>query len=190
MTNLLRSVVRRVSPKGVGCSCGLVFVAIIAAIIALLVNRCMPSSEGGDGTEEIGAEANPRVLLGRVWFDKLPEKAKDPVDIWIFFGGGIGLHENGSMYRASFDIFEFERQGSKIDGSYLHDKKKLKTDFSVRRCDDHPPFDYCLTLTNLDGKKVELYGFGSEDEMEQAAPGSKSVLAAAKAYSETPRGNN
>ncbi|NUP05109.1 MAG: hypothetical protein HOW73_03500 [Polyangiaceae bacterium] len=184
MVRTLRSLTNRISPKGLGCGCGAVVLGIIAAIIALVVQRCVPQSD--EGAE---ADAAPRMLLGRVWFDKLPDRRTDSIDLWIFFGGGIGLHENGSSYRASFDLFEFERQGSRLEGSYLHDKKKLKTAFSVRACDDHPPFDLCLTLDAVDGKKVELYGFGDEEEMERAAPGTKGVLQAAKARGEHVKGS-
>jgi hypothetical protein len=79
-----------------------------------------------------------------------------------------------------FDLFEFERQGSKIDARYLHDKKRFKTGFQVRKCDDHQPFDLCLTLHDMGGKKVELYGFGYDDDMERAVPGSRATLEAAR----------
>jgi hypothetical protein len=179
-----RALTSRINARSLGCGCGSIFFAIVAALIAFLVQRCLPV-EGADraarsATDGVEAEGSPRLLLGRVWFDKLPNKPRDEAHIWIFFGGGIGVHESGSAYRGSYDWFEFERQGSKLDGKFLHDQKKLSTRFTVGACDDHPPFDLCLTLDDVGGKKVELYGFGSEEEMERAAPGSKAVFAAAK----------
>lgn len=184
MLRVLRSTVRRISPKGLGCSCGLVFLVIVAAIVAVVVQRCAPSSD-----DEVEADAAPRMLLNRVWFDGLPERRSDAIDLWIFFAGGIALHENGSSYRGSFDVVEFERQGAKLEGKYLHDKKAFKTGFSVRACEEKPPFDLCLTLENVGGKKVELYGFGSEEEMEREAPGSKGFLQAARARGEYVKGS-
>lgn len=175
MTTRLRTWTRRISPRGVGCSCGALFLAVIVAIALLVIERCRPADEG------VEADAAPRLLLNRVWFDKLPKRDTDSIDLWIFLSGGVALHENGSRYRGAFDFLDFERQGAKLDGKYLHDKKAFKTSFSVRSCTENPPFDLCLTLDDVDGKKVELYGFGSDEDMEQEAPRAKGFLAAAKA---------
>ncbi len=178
LVRLLKIIARR--RGALGCTSSIVIlIAAIAITVGLLKCGSDPASELS--TPESEAEAAPRLLLSRLWFDKLPAKPRDEIDLWIFFGGGIGVHENGSPFRASFDIFEFERRGSKIDATNLHDKKTWKTGFSVRECHDRDPFNACLTLEQVNGKKLELYGFMHEDEMEAAIPGSKSILASAKA---------
>lgn len=180
LIRLLKIIARR--RGALGCTSSMViFIAAILITIGLL--KCQSETTAEVSVPEGEAEAAPRLLLSRLWFDKLPEKPRDEVDLWIFFGGGIGIHETGSWYRASFDQFEFERSGSKIDATNLHDKKRWKTGFSVRECHDKDPFNACLTLEQVNGKKLELYGFMYEDEMEQAVPGSKAILAAAKARS-------
>src|SRR5271170_7214756 len=85
--------------------------AAVAALCAvpLLVLAMAPVVAGvGARSEPLG---NPRAVLGRVWFDRYPEKAADEIQVWIWLGGGIGIHETGSYWRLSTDIFEFERQG-------------------------------------------------------------------------------
>ncbi len=177
LIRLLKILARRRGALGF-TSVVILFAAIFGAV-ALLKCESEPAAEVSAPEGE--AEAAPRLLLSRLWFDKLPEKPRDDVELWIFLGGGIGIHESGSAYRASFDIFEFERRGAKIDATNLHDKKRWRTGFSVRECHDHEPFNVCLTLEQVNGKKLELYGFMYEDEMEAAVPGSKSQLAAARA---------
>jgi len=164
--------------RGLGCGCASIVILIASVLLTVALLKC---NSAGDEQADSEAEAAPRLLLSRVWFDKLPEKPRDEVDLWIFFGGGIGIHETGSWFRASFDLFEFERRGSKIDATNLHDKKSWKTGFSVRECHDHDPFNACLTLEQVNGKKLELYGFMHDEEMERAVPGSKATLSAAKA---------
>lgn len=184
----LRAAHRR--PQLLGCGCALPLLVLIALIAVLVGRHCTASDADARPGQAAGAEgeregdASPRLLLNRLWFDELPEKPTDSVDLWIFLAGGIGLHEKGSSYRAAIDLFEFERQGGRLEGRYLHDRKPLKTAFAVRSCDDHEPFDLCLTLDSLEGKKVELYGFGHDDDMDRHAPGSKAVLAAARARGE------
>lgn len=187
--------------KILGCGCGLFVAALLAIAIAAAASQCGSSKCSGGcplraaqqqqaaGDEELEADAASRMILSRGWFDKLPERPTDNFDLWIFFGGGIGLHEAGSRFRFNFDLFEFERAGSKLEGRYFQDKKQFKSSFTVKSCDGHEPFNLCLTIENMNGKKLELYGFGHDEEMEGAIPGSKARLAAAKALTESSKGN-
>jgi hypothetical protein len=127
------------------------------------------------------AADNPRLILGRVWFDQYPEKRTDDIQIWIFLGGGIGIWEKGSVYRASNDIFEFERQGDKIDMTFLHDKKRAQTKFTVHACDDKPPFDLCLDLADSPRGPKRWYGFDYGDDEAAHVPWSRAVRQAAEA---------
>jgi hypothetical protein len=138
-------------------------------------------------TEKHDALGSPRAVLGRVWFDAYPKKSTDQVQIWIWLGGGIGINETGSFWRTSFDIFEFERQGDKLSMVYLQDKKAVDTRFSIKACDEKPPFDLCLDLTNALGGRSRYYGFGDEDDMAARIPWSKTVLRAAEARAAGPR---
>jgi hypothetical protein len=122
-----------------------------------------------------------------VWFDHYPEKSTDDAQIWIWFGSGLGVHEAGSFWRYAFDFFEFERQGDKISMTYLQDKKTAETRFTVTACDEKPPFDLCLDLTNALGGRTRYYGFGDLDDMAAHVPWSRSVLQAAEARTQGPR---
>ncbi len=185
---LLRFFARK--PQALGCGCGAIFIAILAAVIAIIGSRCSPSGEEAprDTASEAEPEAAPRLLLGRVWLDKLPRRATDQVDAWIFFAGGLGVHQAGSSYRASYDVIDFERRGSTLDGRYVQDKKAFKTSFTIEKCSGHEPFDLCLTLADVGGKKLELYGF-SHGDAESSVPGVKATLAAAKARSDAESGS-
>lgn len=153
----------------------LLALALVAATPVLAISAVAASHHAA---EPLG---NPRAVLGRVWFDRYPEKATDEVQIWIWFGGGIGIHDTGSVFRQATDVFEFERQGDKLSMVYLQDKKTAETRFSITACDEKPPFDLCLDLTNSLGGLKRYYGFGSVDDMASRIPWSKSVLRAAEA---------
>jgi hypothetical protein len=130
---------------------------------------------------------NPRAVLGRVWFDRYPEKSTDEVQMWIWFGSGLGVHETGSFWRSAFDFFEFERQGDKVSMIYLQDKKTAETRFKITACDEKPPFDLCLDLTEALGGRTRYYGFGDLDDMAAHIPWSRGVLRAAEARAQGPR---
>lgn len=130
---------------------------------------------------------NPRAVLGRVWFDRLPEKASDEIQAWIWLAGGIGIHETGSYWRLSTDLFEFERQGDKLSMTYLQDKKTTETRVTITACDEKPPFDLCLDLSSALGGRKRYYGFGDLDDMTAHVPWSKGVLRAAEARAQDQR---
>lgn len=165
----------------------LAFVVLTIGIaVAGTVYLATPHCSKPASLEPVEADINPRLILGRVWFDKYPEKPTDEIDLWIFLGGGIAFHEKGSRYQASFEILDFERQGSKLAITYLHSGKKASASFTLERCEDKRPFNMCLTLTGLPGGTMKLYGFLYDDELEAAVPWGKSRFEAAKALATAP----
>jgi hypothetical protein len=159
----------------------LAFVSALPVIAATLVAVLVHSA----GKSEVAD--NPRAVLGRVWFDQFPEKTTDATQVWIWLGGGIGIHESGSFWRSAFDIFEFERQGDKLSMTYLQDKKTAETRFKLSRCDDKPPFDLCLDLTTALGGRTRYYGFSRGDDEAAQVPWSRSMLRSAMARAEGSR---
>lgn len=127
-----------------------------------------------------GAAGNPRLVLSRVWFDKLPEKRADVIQIWIFLAGGLGIYERGSSYQFSGELAEFERSGDKLHLTFLQDKKAIDTTFTVTACDEKPPFDLCLDFKDSPKGPKRLYGFGDEDDMARAVPWGKAMMRAAE----------
>lgn len=126
------------------------------------------------------ASRNPRLILGRVWFDQYPEKRTDKTQVLIFLAGGIGIYESGSVYRSSFDIFDFERQGDKISLTFLHDRKTAETRFTITPCDEKPPFDLCLDFSDSPRGPKRYYGFGDEEDMARRIPWGRPLLKAAE----------
>jgi hypothetical protein len=159
-------------------------VAVLCAVPVLVLAMAPGVARVCGPMEALG---NPRAVLGRVWFDSYPQKATDEVQVWIWFGGGIGIHETGSYFRLSNDIFEFERQGDKLSMTYLQDKKTAETRVSITACDEKPPFDLCLDLTSALGGRRRYYGFGDVDDMAARIPWSKGVLHAAEARAQDSR---
>jgi hypothetical protein len=115
-------------------------------------------------------DGNPRNVLGRPWFDKLPQKRSDEADLWIFFAGGIGLEDKGSYFRSTFDLFELERNKDRLDIVFLHDKKKVSTTFTIKTCDEKPPFDLCLVLNTPLKGVTKLYSWGDDEDMDRFVP--------------------
>jgi len=127
------------------------------------------------------APKDPRAILGRLWLDKKPSGPSDDRELWIFLAGGIGVHEKGSWWRATIEIFDFERQGNKLSIVWLHDKKKSGTKFDVETCDEKPPFNLCLTFSDPPRGPKKLYGFQYDDDMDRAMPWGRDEVKVAEA---------
>ncbi len=144
-----------------------------------------PGAGAGAQADAVDIEAskpvNARAILSRVWFDRYPRTAKDDVKLWIFFAGGLGIYEAGSSWKLSLEIFDFERQADSVALEFLQDGKKASTKFSIATCDDVPPFDVCLTLTDPPRGPAKYYGFASEEEMSVHLPWARARIDQARA---------
>jgi hypothetical protein len=152
-------------------------VAVPAAVAALSSFRAAPKREQVVAAAD---DIDPRLILGRAWFDKYPEKRGDSINLLVFFGGGIGIHDQGSSYRSTIDVFDFERQKDRLLVTHLHDKKKVDTRFKLTRCDDDPPFDVCLDLDVSPGGPRRYHGFLYDDEMDAAIPWGRALVQSAE----------
>lgn len=112
----------------------------------------------------------PRAVLGRYWFDRLPENERDAVVTQLFLGGGIAIREEGSYWRSTTEYFDLERRGNTLALASLHDGKKSEPTFAIAYCDEKPPFDLCLTLEGGDGGTRKLYGFSYGEDLAKALP--------------------
>ncbi len=166
-------------------------VMLCAGVAAIAVLRNRDGSELRKTREAAsGAASNandPRQVLRRPWFDRYPKSRSEEVDLWWFSSAGIGVHERGSVWRSTIDFFDFERQSSKLEITFLHDKKKQTVSFEVVSCDDTPPFDLCLDVKEpLRGKK-RFYSFAYDDEMDNHMPWAKDWRTSAEARSRAAR---
>jgi hypothetical protein len=154
-------------------------VATICTSLALVLGA---AALGTWSSEPAPEERPTRLLLNRVWFDRVPESNRDDVGLWIWLAGGIGIYQQGSAYRASMDIFEFERNGRGLAMSFLHDGAAHNTEFTIEACDELPPFDLCLTLLEAPRGRNRYYSFGATEDMAEHIPWSTRVMAAARAH--------
>jgi hypothetical protein len=165
----------------------------LAGIAAIAVMRRdkeeAPATAMPPASDELRPQAkDPRMILSRIWLDKLPRKRTDEFDLWIFLAGGIGLEEKGSRWRFTFDVFDLERQGSKLDIVFLQDKKKQNIKFEVVSCSDKPPFDLCLDLSEpLRGQK-RLWSWDDDGDMDSNMPWGRELRTTAAAHAQGSRG--
>lgn len=166
--------------------------AVVLVVAGIGVAAALRSWDGEvrrSGTTGLARPAakNPRLVLSRAWFDAYPKKRTDEVDLWIFFGGGIGIEDKGSMWRSTVDFFEFERQGSRLAITFLQDKNKRAVGFEIVECHDKPPFDLCLKLKEPLRGKTTLYSWDDDADMDAHVPWAREWRASAEVRARTAR---
>ncbi|HEY8432663.1 MAG TPA: hypothetical protein VIL20_30035 [Sandaracinaceae bacterium] len=154
----------------------LTIAALLAGALALVTAG---PSDDREPTEHAGRAA--RSILNRPWFDAYPESARDEVTVWIWLAGGIGLTEHGSVFRTSYEIFEFERRGDRFDLRFLQNGEEASSRFTVEPCDELPPFDLCLTLESPPRGPARYYSFGGSDDLAAHVPWGPALVESARA---------
>lgn len=158
-------------PIAIGTGC--------AIVMLVAVHGFGMSSNGSP--QRPHASAPPRQLLGRVWFDHYPESSRDQNSYAIFLAGGLGLTQDGSLWRSRQEIFDFERRGGQLDLELIQDGRRTTVGFTVESCDDRPPFDLCLTLDeNPTGGPTRFYSFGDGEDFAEHLPWANDLVAAAR----------
>ncbi|MEJ7731305.1 MAG: hypothetical protein WKG00_19085 [Polyangiaceae bacterium] len=155
--------------------------AALLAVVALWLSR----PRRGSWTEPYaGADMGPddalqpRAVLSRVWFDKVTKDPHQVTNMWLFFGGGCAVHEEGTWLRWTTEVFEHGRQDDRIVIDALQDNVATPTAFHVERC-NHLPFDLCLTFDTPGRGPKTLYGFSRRADLSAHAPLGGRFLASA-----------
>ena len=116
------------------------------------------------------APATPELLQERLWLDRLPEEPSDRFALWLFVDDGYGFYRQGSGFRFQVDVVGYERKDDRLAITVLEDRKKKEARFSIRRCDEKPPFDLCLTFDSAPLGPTKLYGFSDSEQAARRMP--------------------
>jgi hypothetical protein len=111
----------------------------VAALAALAVwHLISPAAAPAD---------DPTLLLDRPWFDSKPDKYTDYVQ--AFYASRYSqtsVFQKASAYDFHFELATFRRDGSKLALAFPQTGKTADVTYTVRACNDLPPFDLCLDL--------------------------------------------
>ena len=99
-----------------------------------------------DATTE--RKLDPATLLDRVWIDQIPEAHRDYMHAFVALSEEpVGLFQKASSYRAEAELFQFERKGNKFNLEFPQTGTKKSFSFKISTCNELPPFDLCLDVT-------------------------------------------
>jgi hypothetical protein len=100
-------------------------------------------------TSPAPADDDPSLVLDRAWLDKKPEKYTDYVQ--AFYASRYAqtaVFQKASAYDYHIELAAFRRDAKKLSLTFPQTDRSADITFSVKACDDLPPFDLCLDLND------------------------------------------
>jgi len=115
----------------------------------------------------------PTELFGRFWLESMPDKPTEYLHGTFFLEEqSVGIFQRSSAYDFHFELFQYDRDGAKLKVTFPQSDRTAKLSYAVKTCNDLPPFDLCLTLTdNPWGGPHKYYGFRDEHDEATHLPG-------------------
>ena len=121
---------------------------------------------GGDARQQ--AES-PDLAVNRVWVDSQPERYADKVNAFLMVDyAHLGIFQEASQYAGRFELFEYRRQGAKVELKFPQDGRAGGIEFTVSECSELHPYDLCLDMKeNPWGGPTRYYGMRDEDSSDE-----------------------
>ena len=145
------------------------FLAVVVAG-AWYVRRNRSGRSGQpDSTADVARGEDPSLVLDRLWLDSKPEKYTDYTQyFFILSAAPIGIFQQSSAYRTVAELIEYKRKGDQLLMHFPQTDKNREVRYRIRRCDDLPPFDLCLDLSdNPWGGPRRYYGLADPDQEQE-----------------------
>lgn len=92
-------------------------------------------------------DANSKLMFGRVWLDKVPERATDYAQVFgALEDDPLSVFQKSSSYEGAWALYGYELRGEgKILFMFAQDKSRHEAKFRAWECNENG-YDYCLEL--------------------------------------------
>lgn len=92
------------------------------------------------------APADKKVLIGRIWVDRLPKKDTEFFEVFLAIDERpVGIFQRQSLFEGAYAMFGYEADDSRIRIMFPQDKSKHDVKYEAKACTEDG-FDYCLSL--------------------------------------------
>jgi hypothetical protein len=120
----------------------MVFALALSGLIYVLVG----SSEDRSTPPDTAGDAD--LIADRLWVDSKPERYTDYVNALVVIEDvPLGLFQKASAYHMVLEVFEYKRAGNRVALEFPQSNTKRRFRYTITSCDDLPPFDLCLTVS-------------------------------------------
>jgi len=146
-------------------SLGVALAAPLLVGLALVTRSSTPAA-----STAVAPADSPDLLARRLWLDSYPDAPTDKFSLWLFVDDGIGIFRKGSGFRFLIDVVEYDQKGDRLSVKILEENKKKETRYTIKSCNEKPPFDLCLTFENAPLGSAKFYGFKDSEQLARRLP--------------------
>lgn len=137
----------------------------VVFLVAAALAACSSSSSSSPSSKLPDDEAK-RLLIDRNWMDRMPETDRDHLFVYRFVPSmGGGVFQDRTLYKGTFELFQFEATGDQIRFDLLETKTKVISPYTIEAVDGPAPFDLKLTISD-DPRGPKVY-FGMRSETDR-----------------------
>jgi hypothetical protein len=120
----------------------------VIAVAVLSLSLCLAAC-GRDATPRgVAADDAARLLIDRNWLDSWPQDKDDHLVVYRFVPSmGGGVFQDRTVFKGTFELFQFTTDGASIDYHFPHDGLRKKVRYRIEHVDGPAPFDLKLTIS-------------------------------------------
>ena len=121
---------------------------VIVSVVLSLVLGVAGCDRGGSAPRRgVPATDAAQLLIDRNWLDSWPQDKDDHLRVYRFVPSmGGGVYQDRTVFKGSFELFQFTTDGTTIDYHFPHDGLKKKVRYRIEKVDGPEPFDLKLTI--------------------------------------------
>ncbi|MGF1466397.1 MAG: hypothetical protein ACFCGT_09695 [Sandaracinaceae bacterium] len=136
---------------------------VLTLTLALALAAC-----GGPSGEALAPDAARGALIDRNWVSLWPTDPNQRLHVYRFVPSmGGGVYQDRTVFRGSFELFQFEATGQELRFAFPDNQERLHTPYRIERVDGPRPFTHRLTLEQAPRGPAVYYGW---NEGQQASP--------------------
>lgn len=145
------------------------FLAVVVAGAWYVRRNRGHRSDAADSRSGAARTEDPSLVLDRLWLDSKPEKYTDYTHIFFVISAApFGIFQQSSAYRSVAELTEYKRKGDRLFMHFPQTDKSREVTFRISQCDELPPFDLCLDLSeNPWGGPRRYYGLADPDQEQE-----------------------
>ncbi|MBX3154421.1 MAG: hypothetical protein KF773_00350 [Deltaproteobacteria bacterium] len=133
---------------------------LLFAALGLSLAACKSSS-----TTAVSSDEAKDLLVERNWLDRMPETDREKLHVYRFVPSmGGGVYQDRTLYKGTFELFQFEHTGDEIRFNLLETGDKVTSRYRIEKVDGPEPFDLRLTITDDPRGPRVYYGMRSETD--------------------------
>jgi hypothetical protein len=120
---------------------------VIVPVVLSLFLALGACDRGSAPRRGVSADDAAQLLIDRNWLDSWPADKDDHLRVYRFVPSmGGGVYQDRTVFKGTFELFQFKTDGKTIDYHFPHDGLKRETRFRIERVEGPEPFDLKLTI--------------------------------------------